>query len=203
MEVVSRPLDWLGINYYTRGLYKARPQPPAFPIEPGQGRRSKRPTSAGKSTPRASTDLLVRVSSEYTKLPLYVTENGMSEDRRHPPGQVLRRPPARPSLDAQKQGADVRGYLRLVAARQLRMGRGLSAPLRHRRMSTTKPRSAPPRAATAPSRACCTTRANGEPAHPPASRHPLPTRGRCRSWNILRRSGQLVLHLAPSMGEAG
>jgi beta-glucosidase len=55
------------------------------------------------------TQLLTRVSREYTKLPLYVTENGTSEDddsrRVDFHDQHLRA-----VLDAQRYGADVRGY---------------------------------------------------------------------------------------------
>ena len=37
METVSRPLDWLGINYYTRSLYRPDPKRPIFPIEAVKG----------------------------------------------------------------------------------------------------------------------------------------------------------------------
>ena len=49
MEVVSRPLDWLGINYYTRGLYKAG--------EPGSGeaRCHRRDPPPGTTRPRTGT----------------------------------------------------------------------------------------------------------------------------------------------------
>ena len=79
MEVVSRPLDWLGINYYTRGLYKSRARSRRLPDLPGQGRPSKSTDIGWEIYPQGLTDLLVRVSNDYTKLPLYVTENGMAE----------------------------------------------------------------------------------------------------------------------------
>jgi beta-glucosidase len=78
MEVVSRPLDWLGINYYTRGIYKAAPTASATRSSRSKV-TSKRPRWAGKSIPKGLSDLLVRVSNDYTKIPLYVTENGMAE----------------------------------------------------------------------------------------------------------------------------
>ncbi|MEO6012124.1 MAG: GH1 family beta-glucosidase [Devosia sp.] len=108
MEIVSRPLDWAGINYYTRGLYAADPTRPALPIKQVKGPLPK--NDLGWETyPEGLRDLLVRVSKEYTKLPLYVTENGMSENddaRRidYYDGHL------NAVLDAQKQGADVRGY---------------------------------------------------------------------------------------------
>ena len=107
METVSRPLDWLGINYYTRGLYAADPNAPfgagkvAGPLEKSD--------LGWEIHPRGLTDLLVRVSREYTKLPLYVTETGMSEtndDRR----VKFYDDHLRAVANAQAQGADVRGF---------------------------------------------------------------------------------------------
>jgi beta-glucosidase len=108
METVSRPLDWLGINYYTRGLYKADPNRPLIPI--GQEKGALPKSDLGwEIYPQGLEDLLVRVSREYTKLPLYITETGMSEtdDTRRVQFyddhlQAVAR--------AQKQGADVRGF---------------------------------------------------------------------------------------------
>ena len=108
MEIVSRPLDWAGINYYTRALYAADPGRPAFPIRQVPGNLEKNDLG-WEIYPQGLTDLLVRVSRDYTKLPLYVTENGMSED------DDSRRVSfydahLKAVLDARQQGADVRGY---------------------------------------------------------------------------------------------
>ena len=132
MEIVSRPLDWAGINYYSRGLYAGDPDP----RRRCRSSRSKGPldkTDLGwEIYPKGLTDLLVRVSSDYTKLPLYVTENGMAETttttRRV---DLLRRPPQGRARRAEAGRRRAR-LLRLVAARQLRMGRGLLLALRHR-----------------------------------------------------------------------
>jgi beta-glucosidase len=108
MEIVSRPLDWAGINYYSRGLYAWDDTRPAFPIKQVKGPL---PTNdlGWEIYPKGLTDLLVRVSNEYTKLPLYVTENGMSEtdDTRR---VQFYDDHLKSVLEAQKQGADVRGY---------------------------------------------------------------------------------------------
>ena len=108
MEIVSRPLDWAGINYYSRGLYAWDETRPAFPIKQVKGPL---PTNdlGWEIYPKGLTDLLVRVSKEYTKLPLYVTENGMSEtdDTRR---VAFYDDHLKAVLEAQKQGADVRGY---------------------------------------------------------------------------------------------
>ena len=108
MEVVSRPLDWVGINYYTRGLYAADPSAPLFHSRRVTGPLEKNDLG-WEIYPQGLTDLLVRVSTEYTKLPIYVTENGMSEDddsRR----VAYYDAHLRAVQAAQQQGADVRGY---------------------------------------------------------------------------------------------
>jgi len=108
MEVVSRPLDWVGINYYTRGLYAADPSAPLFHSKRVPGTRDKNDLG-WEIYPEGLTDLLVRVSTEYTKLPIYVTENGMSEndDARRVAYYDAHLKAVRA---AQQQGADVRGY---------------------------------------------------------------------------------------------
>lgn len=108
MEVVSRPLDWVGINYYTRGLYKHDASRPLFPIGQVKGPLEKNDLG-WEIYPQGLTDLLVRVARDYTKLPIYVTENGMSEDndeRR----VAFYDAHLRAVKAAQDQGADVRGY---------------------------------------------------------------------------------------------
>lgn len=108
METVSAPLDWLGINYYTRGLYRHDPSRPIFPIGQIKGDRE-RNDLGWEIYPEGLETLLVRVSNEYTKLPIYVTENGMSEtndERRVRFYDEHLKAVAR----AQAQGADVRGF---------------------------------------------------------------------------------------------
>ncbi|KKB86011.1 beta-glucosidase [Devosia limi DSM 17137] len=111
MEIVSRPLDWLGINYYTRGLYKSAPSRIGFPIEQVQGQLEK--TEMGwEIYPQGLTDLLVRVSTDYTRIPLYITENGMAEvEGEADPRRVsYYEEHLKAVLAARAQGADVRGY---------------------------------------------------------------------------------------------
>ena len=108
MEQVSRPLDWLGINYYTRGLYAADPTEPLFGLRRTEGDLDK--SDLGwEIYPQGLTELLVRVSADYTKLPIYVTENGMSEtdDSRRVAYYDAHLQAVR---DAQERGADVRGF---------------------------------------------------------------------------------------------
>lgn len=107
MSTVSAPLDWAGINYYSRTLMKHNPANPAQPdVVKGPGETN---DLGWEIYPKGLTDLLVRVSRDYTKVPLYVTENGMSEtdDTRRVQFYDMH---LKAVLDAQKQGADVRGY---------------------------------------------------------------------------------------------
>lgn len=77
MDVVSRPLDWLGVNYYNRGFYKASSLP-GMPAEQVPGPLEK--TDAGwEIYPEGLGDVLRHLSRRYTSLPIYVTENGMAE----------------------------------------------------------------------------------------------------------------------------
>lgn len=110
MDVVSRPLDWLGINYYTRSLYKASTNP-GMPVEQVKGDLEK--TDIGwEIYPKGLSDLLVRVSNDYTKIPLYVTENGMAEvEGDDDPRRVKYYDEhLKAVLAARAAGADVRGY---------------------------------------------------------------------------------------------
>jgi beta-glucosidase len=108
MATVSTPLDWVGINYYSRGLYAHDPEEPLFSTKRVEGDLEK--SDLGwEIYPQGLTDLLVRVSTEFTKVPIYVTENGMSEDddkRRidYYDAHLMA------VLAAREQGADVRGY---------------------------------------------------------------------------------------------
>ncbi len=110
MPIVSAPLDWAGVNYYSRTLIAADPSSPAGfkQVEGGLER-----TDIGwEIYPKGLTDLLVRVSTDYTKIPIYVTENGMAEvDRDDDQRRVTYYDDhLKAVLAARAEGADVRGY---------------------------------------------------------------------------------------------
>src|SRR5690606_33355653 len=107
-EVVSRPLDWPGINYYPRGLSQAAPTRALIGISQEKGDLEK--SDLGwEIYPQGLEDLLVRVSREYTKLPLYITETGISEtdDTRR---VKFYDDHLQAVVRAQAKGADVRGF---------------------------------------------------------------------------------------------
>jgi beta-glucosidase len=69
---ISRPIDFLGINFYTRSLIST--QQPAPPVPGVQGF-----TDMGwEVVPEALTQHLTRLSREYAPPPIYITENGMA-----------------------------------------------------------------------------------------------------------------------------
>jgi beta-glucosidase len=118
-EVIGRPIDFLGINYYTRGVTAADP---TVPYE--GARRVPQPNAIVNAVgwevhPDSLRDLLVRVSEEYTKIPLYITENGAGFY--DPPAPIDGRieDPLRThylrthflaAAEAMEKGVDLRGY---------------------------------------------------------------------------------------------
>ena len=78
MSLISEPIDWLGINYYTRGIVADDPGEPWPSLKDIEGSMDK--TQMGwEIYPEGLKNLLVRVSRNYTgNLPLLVTENGMA-----------------------------------------------------------------------------------------------------------------------------
>ena len=80
MAIISQQIDWLGINYYTRGIVKAAPDQPWPQMDGVEGPLPK--TQMGwEIYPQGLEMLLKRVHADYTgDLPLMVTENGMAND---------------------------------------------------------------------------------------------------------------------------
>jgi beta-glucosidase len=137
MELVSSPVDFLGVNYYstyavasTARLAEARQAGFVAPDSLASsemavmglatvGRPWFEKTSAGWDIdPGGLTATLVRMRDEYTRVPLYVTENGAAcDDYRgpdgavHDPGRVAYlEAHVRAVKDAIDAGTDVRGY---------------------------------------------------------------------------------------------
>jgi len=75
---IHQPLDWLGVNYYTRGLYLPDPTIPWPSIKPVPGPLPK--TQMGwEIFPDGLHHFLTRMARDYVgDLPIYVTENGMA-----------------------------------------------------------------------------------------------------------------------------
>ena len=76
VEEIREPIDWLGINFYARGLTKDDPD--AWPVRAGKPRHPRHAYTAmeWEVWPQAFEDVLVGVKERYGAVPLYVTENG-------------------------------------------------------------------------------------------------------------------------------
>ena len=118
-RTISEPLDFLGINYYTRNVvrhddaalpYRARPVPQTQALRTELG---------WESHPESLTRVLRWVRDRYGAIPLYITENGAAfrdpphaaGDRVHDPLRVeYLREHLRAAHDALRAGVDLRGY---------------------------------------------------------------------------------------------
>jgi beta-glucosidase len=74
LETISVPIDFLGVNYYTRSIVKYN-EDSMLKAEnvPGPGKKTE---MGWEISPESLYDLLKRLDREYTKLPMYITENG-------------------------------------------------------------------------------------------------------------------------------
>ncbi|GAB0109525.1 GH1 family beta-glucosidase [Pseudoalteromonas distincta] len=84
MELISQSIDYLGINFYTRQVYKAHPTNIYEPIAPTGPL-----TDMGwEIYPQSFTDLLVSLNKTYTLPPIYITENGAAMPDTYNNGEV-------------------------------------------------------------------------------------------------------------------
>ncbi|MGH7648595.1 MAG: family 1 glycosylhydrolase, partial [Gemmatimonadaceae bacterium] len=119
MELIAQPIDFLGVNYYTRNV--TRDDPTAWPV---RARGVHQPQHIHTETgwemyAPALTRLLLWVKERYGDLPLYITENGAAVYDPPTPidGRVddpLRTWYLREHLlaarDAMRQGVNLNGY---------------------------------------------------------------------------------------------
>jgi beta-glucosidase len=108
---IRQPLDFLGVNFYTRNHISTRRPPLPAPGKLGF-------TDMGWEVyPEALTQHLLRITREYAPPPIYITENGMANadvlqaGRVHDTQRVdYLREHLLALARANQQGADVRGY---------------------------------------------------------------------------------------------
>jgi beta-glucosidase len=110
---IAQPIDFLGINYYTRGV--TRDDPTALPVRaaPVEVPGATYTETGWEVYPAGLTETLLWVKERSGALPLYVTENGAA----FPDPQIddqsrvsYYREHLRAALEARKQGVDLRGY---------------------------------------------------------------------------------------------
>lgn len=117
-DSIRQPLDFLGINYYSRQV--VRHDPDDWPLAAARVPQPRHThTEMGWEVyPQGLTDILEWVAGRYGPLPLYVTENGAAfYDPPQAEGEIddpLRRrylrDHLRAVLEARRKGIDLRGY---------------------------------------------------------------------------------------------
>ena len=117
--LIRQPLDFIGVNYYTRSVTHAAA---SYPLDTGVVRQ---PLGTYTETgwevfPQGLTDTLLWIRERYGDIPLYVTENGAAffdppvaeNDRIRDPLRIdYLHKHLRAIHDAISQGCDVRGYM--------------------------------------------------------------------------------------------
>jgi beta-glucosidase len=116
LEKISIKNDFLGVNYYSRHLVKFS-QNSRLNFEAAHG-NFERTTMDWEIVPEALYDLILRLRKEYTRIPIYITENGAAfNDEISKDGKVHDRKRIdyiRDHLikvaELNEKGADIRGY---------------------------------------------------------------------------------------------
>jgi beta-glucosidase len=119
LDLIRTPIDFLGVNYYTRGVVKDDPE--AFPTRSSRARQdgALHTEMDWEVYAPGLLDTLTWVKSRYGNIPLYVTENGaaFSDPPEAGPDGIadpLRvaylRDHLRATREAIARGVDVRGY---------------------------------------------------------------------------------------------
>lgn len=76
LEIIHQPLDFLGVNYYTRLTYSAPKSNDEFYFE--HEHLYPRTDIGWEIYPKALTELLVSLNEKYQLPPVFITENGAS-----------------------------------------------------------------------------------------------------------------------------
>lgn len=119
LETIHQPLDYIGVNYYTRSVVRA--DAAAWPLRTAGVRQANRlHTQTGWEVfPQGLTDTLLWIKNRYGNPPVYITENGAAfVDPPTAAGPLLEDPlrvdylraHLRAVHEAIRQGADIRGY---------------------------------------------------------------------------------------------
>ncbi|HEY0942103.1 MAG TPA: GH1 family beta-glucosidase [Steroidobacter sp.] len=119
LKLIRQPLDYIGVNYYTRAV--VRTDPSAWPLRatPVKQKQHAHMETGWEVFPQGLTDTLLWIKDNYGNPPVYVTENGACfYDPPQIEGPVLDDPLRVDYLrkhitavyDAMQRGADIRGY---------------------------------------------------------------------------------------------
>lgn len=116
MELISRPTDFLGVNYYTPTYVKAGVENPFG--DQSIAPEGERTAMGWLVEPRGLRDLLVRINDDYKPAEIYITENGAAfedsapvDDRVHDPRRIAYfQGHLSACLDAIDQRVPLKGY---------------------------------------------------------------------------------------------
>lgn len=118
MALISQPLDWLGVNYYTRHIHAFDPAEAAWPHSRDVTGPLEKTQMGWEIYPEGLHGFLTRLARDYVgNLPIYVTENGMANADQVINGSVndhIREDYLSAHLDATRraiaEGANVQGF---------------------------------------------------------------------------------------------
>ena len=128
LDVIATPIDFLGVNYYSREIVRApslAPPPQRAPVE--------RTDMGWEVFPEGLTDVLRFVASRTGDLPLFVTENGAAyepdptDPARDPRRVDFLRRHLEAALDGLEAGLPLRGYFVWSLLDNFEWARGYSA----------------------------------------------------------------------------
>lgn len=115
MEIIAQPLDFLGVNYYTRLTYSAPSQAGEFYTE--LEHLYPRTDIGWEIYPKALTELLVSLNTQYKLPPVYIAENGAAMPDKMEDGVIndldridYYHKHLNAVNDAIEQGVDIQGY---------------------------------------------------------------------------------------------
>jgi beta-glucosidase len=89
LDDIAVPIDFLGVNYYTRGVVRSTSVPESSNQEPTVLTSPERTAMGWEVHPEGLTRMLVRLNDEYSFTAYYIMENGAAfEDQLLPSGRV-------------------------------------------------------------------------------------------------------------------
>ena len=117
LKIIAQPIDWLGVNYYTRKIVDSD-ESGVWPHVVGNDGPGEKTQMGWEIYPEGLSGFLTRLSNHYVgDLPIYVTENGMAWDDTVENGSVYDPERIRfidshmaATLHAIKEGANVKGF---------------------------------------------------------------------------------------------
>lgn len=79
MQIIATPIDWLGVNYYTRNLHGHAPG--LWPFDRAETGPLPKTQMGWEIRPEGLSEFLIRLSRDHVgNMPIYVTENGMAAE---------------------------------------------------------------------------------------------------------------------------